>query len=62
MADILVTELAHETTSTLDGAERFIMYDTLAGKTISISEVSDYILGNMTFTDSNSDGNIVIAV
>ena len=59
MADIPVTDLQHETLESLDGEERFIMYDTRAGKTISLSEILIYILQNVQFTDPSNDGNII---
>ena len=62
MIDIPVTDLQHETLSTLDGAERFIMYDAQAGKTISLFEILTYILQNVQFADPSNDGNIIITI
>lgn len=62
MADIPVTDLQHETVDTLDGNERFIMYDTTTGKTISLTEVLTYILQNIQYTDPSDDGNIIATI
>lgn len=62
MVDIPVTDLQHETPLTLDGTERFVMYDANAGKTISVFEILTYILQNVQFTDPSNDGNIIITI
>ena len=62
MADISVTDLQHETLETLDGQERFIMYDTRAGKTVSLQEILIYILQNVQFTDPSDDGNVIAII
>ena len=57
-----VEDFTQETLATLNGDERFVMYDLEEGKTAALSVILQYILGHLSFTDPNSDGNIVVEV
>lgn len=44
MADINATDLTQETTTTMDGTEQFVMFDSAEGKRATIAAVGDYII------------------
>lgn len=52
-------ELTQETSSTLDGTEEIVMFDTNEGKRITVEEFISAVLGNLTYTD-DGNGNITI--
>ena len=47
MADKRVDELTRETLETLDDNKRFVMFDTSEGKSASLGDVKDFILGDV---------------
>ena len=55
-------DLTQETSSTLDGTEQFVMFDSTEGKRATLDDVATAILSQLTFSDPNNDGNIVITI
>lgn len=55
MADKKVEEFPIETTSTLDGSEKFVMFDTEEGKAASLETIQEYIVGDVAETVAEHD-------
>ena len=60
--DIPATDLEQETSSTLDGSEQFVMFDSTKGKRASVGDIAKYAVGDKTQLQTTDKSSVVGAI